>query len=753
MRARAVLSITLPGLLFAGLLTIPATAHAQTYTVTDGSFNSCNTLFFTPPPAGTLAAAVELANAHPGPDTIEIDPSVSEIWVCKHNRYSLNYFEVHDDLTIKGNGVTIRGSQKFVTNDGALNPRLCPGIEGKDTLLGPPVMFTAVRQGMLVVDNVTITNVSGVASVAAGASATFSNSTFRNLQNMDALTGCKSSFFEGFGSITLADDTVMTAWRDEGDLPAFITMAGRSSVLNVTNTLFDDLTSGWAVYSQGTANVVSSTFSSAGGLRNEGGTMNVVNSAFFDDYNNGNQNAHYQFQNRGGGNMRFSGSTIWVSNPYCDLDRCTGRGSDNPTAAPVMPFNVQSGKLILEGTAVGGRAASGSSNVLYVAPGASATADAYTWIQPRSGQDATELKSLLAQPNLLTAAPGLPSTSSQYPENITPLLGTSGDPGMLIDAIPDAGAGGKNTLINPIDNKPITKDLFGNARWDANDKRNIGAIQLTLAPHAAVDATGDKQVTLSWSRPLDPTSGPITGYAVSYQPTSGGSSQRIDITDPGTLKTTISGLTNATTYAFTVVAVNSTGDGPPSNTVNGTPTAPPAPKTPPGPPLNVTTVAGVGEATITWTPPTDPGTDPIIGYGVEGAPGGQTCATTAPTVTCTVTGLTNGTSYTFKVRALNAANWGAWSTPSGPVTPVAPSTSFTISAVPMDGAIKVSYMPVAGADKYNLIWKDGTTTNVVPDLTCATGPCGYLITNLVNGQKYTIRMEAYKNGARLVSLP
>ena len=54
---------------------------------------------------------------------------------------------------------------------------------------------------------------------------------------------------------------------------------------------------------------------------------------------------------------------------------------------------------------------------------------------------------------------------------------------------------------------------------------------------------------------------------------------------------------------------------------------------------------------------------------MQASPGGASCLVTVETLSCIITGLTNGTTYTVRGRALNGAGWGDFSTPSGPVTP------------------------------------------------------------------------------------
>jgi hypothetical protein len=103
-----------------------------------------------------------------------------------------------------------------------------------------------------------------------------------------------------------------------------------------------------------------------------------------------------------------------------------------------------------------------------------------------------------------------------------------------------------------------------------------------------------------------------------------------------------------------------------------TPAAPAAP-TVPGAPTNVTATAGNRSATITWSAPSDGGSaitrytiTPYIGTTaqtptvISGGP---------PAPSATVTGLKNGTTYTFTVTATNAVGTGPPSAQSNPVTP------------------------------------------------------------------------------------
>jgi len=153
----------------------------------------------------------------------------------------------------------------------------------------------------------------------------------------------------------------------------------------------------------------------------------------------------------------------------------------------------------------------------------------------------------------------------------------------------------------------------------------------------------------------------------------------------GTLAT---GLTPVAGDAWTVTVPAGSGTVPVTVTFNGGLTAsagsftypPPPPVFPPSAPRDVVGVPGDREVGLSWTAPADAGSFPISSYQAVVSPGGQSCLVAAPAVTCTISGLTNGTPYTATVRALNGAGWGPYSTASAaftPQPPVVPSITIT----------------------------------------------------------------------------
>lgn len=88
----------------------------------------------------------------------------------------------------------------------------------------------------------------------------------------------------------------------------------------------------------------------------------------------------------------------------------------------------------------------------------------------------------------------------------------------------------------------------------------------------------------------------------------------------------------------------------------------------PDAPTGLTATAGSNAVTLNWSAPVNNGGAAITGYIVTGSPlgGGASvgCTAAAATTNCTVSGLTNGTTYSFSVAASNAVGTGSASAPA-----------------------------------------------------------------------------------------
>ncbi|HEX2039590.1 MAG TPA: fibronectin type III domain-containing protein [Acidimicrobiales bacterium] len=107
----------------------------------------------------------------------------------------------------------------------------------------------------------------------------------------------------------------------------------------------------------------------------------------------------------------------------------------------------------------------------------------------------------------------------------------------------------------------------------------------------------------------------------------------------------------------------------------------------PSAPTTVRATAGRGLATVTWAAPADNGGAAITGYTITSTPEGRTASTGPEARSATVTGLNNGTTYTFTVTAGNSAGTSDASAPSNAVTPADPSAGQGYAFLGDDGGV------------------------------------------------------------------
>ena len=263
------------------------------------------------------------------------------------------------------------------------------------------------------------------------------------------------------------------------------------------------------------------------------------------------------------------------------------------------------------------------------------------------------------------------------------------------------------------------------------------------APAGLGATVSDRRVDLIWTAPASNGGAAILRYEYELDFSGAWTS-----TGGTATSTTVRNLTNGQSYMFRVRALNRAGAGQASGSESATPTATlVAPDTP----FGLSATPGNRQVRLDWVQPSGGAALTHYEYDLDGS---ETWISTGGTATgYTVRNLTNGQSYTFKVRAVNSAGAsGASGSQSATPTTTAPDAPGSLSFTPGDGQVTLRWAapPNDGGEpithyEYEVDFS-GTWISTGSPATSHT------VMGLDNGQTYIFRVRAVNgqgNGDRV----
>ena len=214
----------------------------------------------------------------------------------------------------------------------------------------------------------------------------------------------------------------------------------------------------------------------------------------------------------------------------------------------------------------------------------------------------------------------------------------------------------------------------------SNDDDNIADTTPPAEVTFLSGIAGDSQITLNWTDPADEDFNRVEiSYPQGNTPIQIGKEEQT---------ATITGLTNGTTYTFTVRTIDTTGNKSTGVTTSHTPIATdPDDNTPPAEISGLSGTVGNTQVTLHWTDPTDADfTNVSITY----VPGGTAAVNVGKGAqTAVISGLTNDTEYVFTLKTVDASGNESGGVTSEQFIPTAPdfpqsgdSKTFTVNGVP-----------------------------------------------------------------------
>ncbi len=260
---------------------------------------------------------------------------------------------------------------------------------------------------------------------------------------------------------------------------------------------------------------------------------------------------------------------------------------------------------------------------------------------------------------------------------------------------------------------------------------SLGAWPVPATPSAPRVSAGAGRVSVSWTAPSD-NGTDILRYRAT---TAGGGAS----CESATLSCDITGLGRGT-YQVSVAAISSAGTSESSVLSEAVTIL----ETPGAPGSVSATRAGSGAVRVSWSAAAGNGSA-VTGYSVTASgAGGQKCTTTVATtpdpLTCDVSGLVNGTSYTFAVTATNSDGTGPSRVSASIIPAGVPGAPTGVSGRPGNERVSLSWSAPSATGGLPIT---GYSVTVVPAAgSCVVSAEAATCTGLANGTAYTFSVTA-----------
>lgn len=268
-------------------------------------------------------------------------------------------------------------------------------------------------------------------------------------------------------------------------------------------------------------------------------------------------------------------------------------------------------------------------------------------------------------------------------------------------------------------------------------------------PGIPVNLSGEpaaNRAILNWEAPTLNGGSALSEYRIYRSATSGGSLTQVGTVAGDVLTYTNTGLSAGSTYYYKVSAVNSVGEGSLSSEVSVA-----LPATPPSAPTNFSGTGGDSQAVLNWSAPVSDGGSAITNYKVyRSTTSGGTLtliATVGDVLTYTNTGLTNGTTYYYKISAVNTAGEGVLTSEVSVAVSGASTAPTVTSVTALFARVQIKWTtPTSNGGNaitgYK-VYRSTTAGNSSPTLVATTGlVLQYLDSTAANETTYYYKVKA-----------